>query len=46
MDDYKQTDIYKGVAANPSFADATVKDFAVFENPTRVTRGPAARVAA
>lgn len=46
MEDYKQTDIYKGMATNPSFANVTVKDFAVLEGPTRVTRGPAAGVAA
>jgi hypothetical protein len=46
MENYKESDIYKGMAANPHFADVTAKDFAVLENPTRVTRGPAASVAA
>jgi heme-degrading monooxygenase HmoA len=41
MDEYKETDIYKGMATNPRFADVSVKDFAVLENPTSVTRGPA-----
>ena len=39
MEDYKKTDIYKGMAANPNFEGITAKDFAVLENPTRVTRG-------
>jgi heme-degrading monooxygenase HmoA len=46
MENYKESDIYKGMATNPHFADVTVKDFAVLEGPTRVTRGPAAGVAA
>ena len=46
MENYKESDIYKGMATNPHFADATVKDYAVLEGPTRVTRGPAAGVAA
>ena len=40
MEAYKQTDIYKGMATNPHFADLTVKHFAVLEGPTRATRGP------
>jgi hypothetical protein len=39
MEDYKKTDIYKGMAANPNLEGVTVEDFAVLENPTRVTRG-------
>ena len=39
MEDYIETDLYKGMLANPHFDNITVKDFAVFENPTRVTRG-------
>ena len=39
MEDYKWTDIYEGIWANPHFADVTAKDFAVLEGPTRVTRG-------
>ena len=45
---YKQSEIYKGMANNPHFKDVTVKDFAVLENPTRITRGlskPALRAA-
>jgi hypothetical protein len=41
MEAYKQTDIYKGMQTNPHFANVTVSDFAVVENATRVTRGPA-----
>jgi quinol monooxygenase YgiN len=40
MEAYKQTDIYKGMRANPSFENVTVTDFAVVENATRITRGP------
>ncbi len=39
MEDYTRTDLYKGILANPHFDNITVKDFAVLENPTRVTRG-------
>jgi heme-degrading monooxygenase HmoA len=39
MEDYIETDLYKGMLANPHFDNITVKDFAVLENPTRVTRG-------
>jgi hypothetical protein len=39
METYKQTDIYKGMQANPHFENVTVTDFAVVENATRVTRG-------
>lgn len=41
MESYTKTDIYKGMAANPYFKDITVRDFAVLEGPTRITRGPA-----
>ena len=40
MEAYKQTDIFKGIGNNPYFANIAVKDFAVMESPTRVTRGP------
>jgi heme-degrading monooxygenase HmoA len=39
MEDYTGTDLYKGMLANSHFDDITVRDFAVLENPTRVTRG-------
>ena len=39
MEDYKRTDIYKGMLTNPNLDGVTVKDFAVLENPTRVTHG-------
>ena len=38
-EDYKETDIYKGMEANPHFENFSVRDFAVLEGPTRVTRG-------
>ena len=38
MEAYKRTAIYKGMLADPHFKDLTVKDFAVLEVPTRVTR--------
>lgn len=44
MEAYKHTDIYKGMLANPHFENVRVKDFAVLENPTRITRGPASTV--
>ena len=37
--DYTRTDLYKGILANPHFDKVTVKNFAVLEDPTRVTRG-------
>ena len=37
MEAYKESDIYKGMVANPYFKDFTVKDFAVLEGPTRIT---------
>jgi quinol monooxygenase YgiN len=39
MENYKETDIYKGMSTNPHLDGVTVKDFAVLENPTRTTRG-------
>ncbi len=41
MEDYTSTDLYKGMLASPHFAGVTESDFAVLENPTRVTRGTA-----
>ena len=41
MEAYKDTDIYEGMMANPHFKDVSVRDFAVLEAPTRVTRGMA-----
>jgi hypothetical protein len=45
MEAYKQSDIYKGMLANPYFKDVSVRDFAVLEGPTRITRGVAAEAA-
>ena len=39
MEAYAETDIFKGMSTNPHFEGVTVKDFAVLENPTRLTRG-------
>ncbi len=39
MEDYKKTDIYKGMLANPHLDGVTSKAFGVLENPTRVTSG-------
>ena len=40
METYKESDIDKGMVANPNLKDFTVMDFAVLEAPTRITRGP------
>lgn len=45
MEDYKETDIYKGMLTNPHFDGVSVKDFGVLKSPTRITRGPAVAVA-
>lgn len=45
MEAYKQTDIYKGMLSNPHFENVRIHDFAVLEDPTRVTRGMAEVVA-
>ncbi len=39
MEAYKETDIYRGLMANPHFGGVSVRDFAVLEGPTRLTRG-------
>ncbi len=41
MEAYKESDIYKGLVANPYFKDFSVRDFAVLEGPTRITYGMA-----
>ena len=41
MEAYKDTDIYEGMMGNPNFKDVSVRDFAVLEAPTRITRGMA-----
>jgi hypothetical protein len=46
MENYKESDIYGGMATYPQFVHVTAKDFAVLEGPTRVTRGSAAGMAA
>jgi heme-degrading monooxygenase HmoA len=42
MEDYSKSELFRGVAANPSFAGITSSDFGVLEGPTSVTRGLAA----
>jgi hypothetical protein len=39
MEDYAETDLYKGMLTNPHFDGVIARDFAVLENPTRVTSG-------
>lgn len=39
MEDYRASDIYKGMLENPHFENVTVTDFAVLDAPTAVTRG-------
>lgn len=39
MEAYKEGEIYKGMLANPYLKDVSARDFAVFEGPSRVTRG-------
>jgi quinol monooxygenase YgiN len=36
---FARSDLAKKIMTNPSFTDLVVKDFAVLEGPTRVTRG-------
>jgi heme-degrading monooxygenase HmoA len=38
-EDYKETDIYKGMEGNPQFENFAVREFAVLEGPTRTTGG-------
>ena len=39
MESYLSSEVFEEVANNPAFANATSKDFAVLEGPTRTTRG-------
>jgi heme-degrading monooxygenase HmoA len=39
MEGYAETDLFKGMAANPYLKNLTVRDFDVLEGPTRITRG-------
>jgi heme-degrading monooxygenase HmoA len=41
MEGYAETDLFKGMAANPYFKDLTVRYFDVLEGATRITRGNA-----
>ncbi len=38
MEAYEKTDIFKGLGANPHFKNVNVKDFAVLEDSTQITR--------
>jgi len=40
MEAYRDSNIYRGMWANPHFENVTVTDFAGVESATRVTRGP------
>ena len=40
MEDYAETDIFKGIETNPHFEGIIVKNFAVLDSPTRITGGP------
>jgi quinol monooxygenase YgiN len=39
MHDYARSDLFQGVATNPSFADVTATDFEILDGPTGVTHG-------
>jgi hypothetical protein len=39
MQTYLESEVFSQVANNPSFANATSKDFAILEGPTKTTRG-------
>ncbi len=39
MEGYAETDLFKGMAANPYLKNLTGRDFDVLEGPTRITRG-------
>jgi hypothetical protein len=39
MEEYMNSEFFKGVASHPNFANITSSDFSVIEGPTRVTRG-------
>ena len=39
LQEYLNSEVFSQVANNPSFANATSKDFAILEAPTKTTRG-------
>lgn len=39
MKAYEKTDIFKALSTNPHFENVSVKDFAILESPTHITRG-------
>lgn len=45
MEAFAETELFKGLAANPHLANVTARDFPVLEGPTRVTRGTAGAAA-
>jgi quinol monooxygenase YgiN len=42
MDDFLQSELFRGIADNPAFRNATADSYGVIEQPTRTTRGLAA----
>ena len=42
MEQYRESELFSAVAANPHFAEVSSTDFGVLEGPTSVTRGLAA----
>ena len=42
MEQYRESELFGAVAANPHFAEVSSTDFGVLEGPTSVTRGLAA----
>ena len=44
MEEYLESDLFKGIMSNPHFVNATSTRFDVIEEPTRVTRGLATAV--
>lgn len=46
MEAFATTELFKGVASDPSLANLSSRDFAVIEAPSRVTHGLAQAVAA
>jgi quinol monooxygenase YgiN len=45
MDDFVQTDYFKGIAAHPNLAGVASVDFDIMEAPTRITSGLVAAAA-
>jgi heme-degrading monooxygenase HmoA len=39
MESFQKTELYRGIGGHPNLGDVTSRDFAVLDEPTRVTRG-------